>query len=334
MIMNRFSLIPLCLTFLAIVGACRRESSLRIEPDKRFVGKDIALITYDDSVTIASGRMANQALVLHPDLGPARGKPVLTQLIADGKVRAYFVLEPGEARLDTGAEVARGTRLNDLFARQMHQLDSVDNLDDIQAYMDYALSQYDEDRTGVASLFFLNEWIRFANSKQIDSLLVTAPESVKQSRRKEKGIKAARLRDATAPGSKFVDFEATQPNGKTARLSDFVGKGKPVIVDFWASWCPYCIKELPELKELYASYKERGVEIVGVAVRDEQADTQAAVGRHSIPWPVIYNAKRIPYGIYGFAGIPHHILIDGNGIILSRGENVKQLEKRLQQLLR
>ena len=110
--------------------------------------------------------------------------------------------------------------------------------------------------------------------------------------------------------------------------------GKYTLVDFWASWCPYCIKELPELRELYNKYKDSNLILVGVAVRDEEADTKTAVEKHGISWPVMYNTRRIPYDKYGIGGIPHHILIAPDGTIISRGESVKQLDTRLRSLLK
>lgn len=84
------------------------------------------------------------------------------------------------------------------------------------------------------------------------------------------------------------------------RLSSYVKPGKYTLVDFWASWCPYCIKELPDMKQLYADYADKGFEIVGVAVRDKTDDTAAMVAKHELTWPVIYNTQRVPYDIYGF----------------------------------
>ncbi len=74
------------------------------------------------------------------------------------------------------------------------------------------------------------------------------------------------------------------------------------------------------------------VEIVGVAVRDIPEDTRAMVAKQDIPWPILYNTERRPYGIYGFSGIPHHMLISPDGVIISRGENVSQLRSRLEKI--
>ncbi len=98
-------------------------------------------------------------------------------------------------------------------------------------------------------------------------------------------------------------------------------------------WCPYCIKEIPQLKEIHEKYSGKGVDIVGIAVRDKTEDTEASVAKHSIPWKVMYNAQRVPYDIYGFTGIPHLMLIGPDGRIIARGESAAQTAARLSALL-
>ncbi len=314
---------------LAIASCSRHENRLTVEMPDVADGTELAVVTYDDSVTLIKGVFAGAKVSLAV---PADAE-VLTQLMVDGRVKAFYVAEGGEAVVRAGSETATGTPVNDAFSRMVQQMDSVDNLDDLGLYTAFALEKYNENKDNALGLYAVNSWIRFADADAIDSLLKVAPQSIRDSKRKDKGIKSAALRKQTAPGSRYVDFAAVQPGGKTVRLSDMITPGKYVLVDFWASWCPYCIKELPQLKELNDKYASRGLQLIGVAVRDEEADTRAMVEKKQIPWAVMYNAKRIPYDIYGIAGIPHHILISPDGVIVSRGGSAKQLDARLEKLL-
>ena len=128
---------------------------------------------------------------------------------------------------------------------------------------------------------------------------------------------------ATGEGSMFMDFEVVQdpenPAASTVRLSDYVGRGKYVIVDFWASWCGPCREEVPYLKAVYQQYKGKRFDMLSVAVSDLPANSKAAAEQLGITWNQIVNAQRIPGEIYGIRYIPHIILFGPDGTILRRG---------------
>ena len=129
--------------------------------------------------------------------------------------------------------------------------------------------------------------------------------------------------------SEFVDF-AVEYNGKTTRLSDYVGRGKYVLVDFWASWCGPCRQEIPNLISLYEKYKDKEFLVLGVAVQDNPEASLKAIDEMQIPYPQILNTQKIATNLYGIDIIPETILFAPDGTILARGLHGEEIEQQLQ----
>lgn len=321
-----------CLIALLTLAGCSSESRIEVNRSAKYEGLDVNLATYGDSTILATGRITNGLVVFDYEQIDVE-RPQLAQLIINGRTRACLVIEDGVARIDTAAYSPTGTPLNDRFTALLATSDSIENLDNQSAYLTFVKQAYTDNKDNPIGEFFATELSRYCTAAQIDSLLTDNP-GLKTSKRIDKYRQAAVLRAATAPGARFTDFSARQPDGAMLALSNWAGKGIYTLVDFWASWCPYCIKEIPALRGLQTKYADKGLEIVGVAVRDKADDTRAAIQKYGISWPVIFNAERIPYDIYGFTGIPHLMLIGPDGVIISRGETPADLDKRLETLTR
>lgn len=137
----------------------------------------------------------------------------------------------------------------------------------------------------------------------------------------------------TAEGCKFVDFEVAQPDGHIAKLSDYAGNGKYCLVDFWASWCGPCKREIPNLKEVYAKFAPKGLNMVSVAVWDKVEESIDTAKAYGIQWNHIVDAQQLPTDIYAILGIPHIMLIGPDGTILKRDLRGKAIQEELEKYL-
>ena len=109
------------------------------------------------------------------------------------------------------------------------------------------------------------------------------------------------------------DFTLKDLEGKEVSLSDF--KGKWIILDFWGSWCPWCIKGFPELKEAYEKYAGK-LEIIGIDCNEGEAEWKAGVEKYQLPWINVYNPQGSTLlSEYGVQGFPTKAIIDPEGKI-------------------
>ena len=308
-----------------------------------------------DSVQIANGRFTLERAVAEDGL--------IAHLVIPRSYNLSFIPEDGIIKADLAASGATGTPLNDehtqkskyrkgLIEEARAKLKSIradKNLDDkakeeaqekvsdelyakIKPLAEADLKEHPNDAIGLIALQNLLG-MEDVNVAKAEALLQQAGDRLRAEESITKMVTRLRRVEATQAGAQFVDFEGVDDANKAVRLSDYVGKGHYVLVDFWASWCGPCRREIAHLKKVRDAYTDKGLVILGTVVWDEMEDHLKAMKELEITWPQIFN-KTEATELYGIAGIPQIILFDPAGKIVARdlrGEEInKLLDKALQ----
>ena len=208
-----------------------------------------------------------------------------------------------------------------------------------KAYMDYNTTILKKNLDNAVGVLALKEVYSNLEPEELDTYLnkLSAPLEGKDSSfvaYLKENVKASL---GTAVGKAFTDFSVEhvigvdakgEPIYETRHLSDYVGKGKVFLVDFWSPWCPPCKAELPNVKSVWEKYHGDKFDVLSVAVWEESRgmswrntiDTAAVYG---IQWNQINNGHQEPATLYGIQGIPHMVLFDAEGKIIARGDALR-----------
>ena len=289
---------------------------------------------------------------------------VLTCKAGEEAVGMDFFLENGQinVQLSADAHSATGTPNNDAYQTIRQQLNDLNKqlFATYESLSDSTLTdeQLESKRTDIEALgdkmeevskagiaqnitnavgvYLLKRNYYSMSVEELEPLVAQIPaeltdEAITQIKDKVEKLKA------TAVCQKFTDFEMQTPDGKTVKLSDYVGKGKVVLVDFWASWCGPCRREMPNLVEAYKKYRNKGFEIVGVSLDRDAEAWKDGIKKLDITWPQMSDLKYWDCEgakLYAVSSIPHTVLIDGEGTILARGLHGEELQKQIAEALK
>ena len=138
-------------------------------------------------------------------------------------------------------------------------------------------------------------------------------------------------------GQKFLDLEEADTDGNTHKLSEYVGQGKWVLVDFWASWCGPCKGEMPNVVAAYKKYHDKGFDIVGLSFDREKDPWVAAITEWEMPWIHLSDLKywnSTASDVYSVNSIPDNLLIDPEGTVVARGLRGEDLEAKLAEVIK
>lgn len=269
-----------------------------------------------------------------------------------------FFLENGNmtVRMENANNSVTGTPTNDIYQgirdkvsaqiRRMNEIENDKSLTEEQKedMMDEAEMAYDaafkegmaQNMTNPVGIYLFKEKYYENSLSENMALLRQIPEEYMSDLQLLGIQKQLEQQEKTDISKPFTDLTMHTPEGKTVKLSDYVGKGKPVLVDFWASWCAPCRQSMPELIKLYNEYKGK-FEIVGVSFDEDGEAWKRAIAKLELPWPQMSDLKgwkseaAMEYGIHS---IPHTLLINNEGVIIARELKGADLADKLAEILK
>ena len=327
-------------------------------PDSTFNGKTVYIFDRDKGQNIDSAVIENGAFTFTGQIDTA----VLCLTQVGRKYYTTFMLENGTIQLNMETpNSASGTPLNETFSSYIQEEKRISELfqnkmkeireqeqdkSKVQeltktyydneykpAYMAMLKEFIDKNQDNYIGAFALQNLSNFMNPEEMESIIAQSSAFIQSRNIIRKLSQRITNLKKTAVGQPFTDFTVETEDGKKVSLSDYVGKGNYVLVDFWASWCGPCRAETPILAEVYNQYKDKGFQVLGVATWDQPKDTKKAIEDLKITWPQILNAQNTPSELYGFNGIPHIILFGPDGTIVARDLRGDALKAKVKEMM-
>ena len=283
-------------------------------------GTDVYLIDSDRADTLAKTEVRDGRFSFAGNV-----KEPFYAYVGCGRTRVHMILEPGTFTVDIDERVASGGPMEDAymaFHRQFYQYKREQRAEKA-ALADSVVRANPDNLVGALAL----EDLAYVDTSLFMTLYRQMSDRMREFRLVRNAFKAIDLQNSTAPGRMFTDFTVVggHPDGSDVKLSDYVGRGKYILLDHWASWCGPCKAEMPYIKKTWESFAGQRFDVVSIAVSDKRADTEKALSQLDMPWHQILDAQKIPAEIYGVSAIPHLILFGPDGTILARGVRGKEI---------
>lgn len=295
----------------------------------------------DTTVAVTDGKFAVELPANKAIFAVLTTDGVRARFIPDGTPLTFTVKEDGTVEISSKAPSVSIQEKYKAYADAMAQFekDARARLEELgdeaedsvkeQVYNDYEAAvkecndkAFDANKDNIIGAMVLSTLQYDLTPAQVDSMLNLLDPSLAETQVVSKMRAAVDAKKNTAEGKMFTDFDIDG-----VKLSDYVGKGKYVLVDFWASWCGPCKREIPNIKNVYTKYAGDDFDVLSVAVWDQPQASVDTAKAYGVNWNEIINAQSVPTELYGIQGIPHIILFGPDGTIVKRdlrGEGIEE----------
>lgn len=220
----------------------------------------------------------------------------------------------------------RGTLSEDSLKIFMEQCDSLLK-NSIEHYVDTS-------KTYRAGTFFIRNYMfRSCSFDEVKSACEGLSDEVKASKEGKALLADFDKVMSVNVGGTPADFTLPDPEGNDLKLSQF--RGKILLLDFWASWCGPCRAEMPNVKDIYAKYHDKGLEILGVSLDESKDKWVDAIAKEELPWSHVSALKGWDCPVakqFNVTGIPRMYILDTDGKIIAQDLRGEELQAKMAEL--
>lgn len=365
---NAFLAVGVLLASLIGTSACTsggNASTYTVEgvvSDSSVNGKTIYMMRYDDNRRLDSAVVKDNRFTFTGSVDTAS----LCRIDVSRSEFANLILESGDITVDMkNYNQPSGTPLNDEFARISRSEDSLyqvmkdkyaeyeklyEDQKELSEQWDVFLEEQNKGRLEEGKVLFarhnddavgyyllLSSYFSSMSPEEQKALFLSAGPWLQSTRFVQEKLAKIENLEKTAEGSPYVDVKGKDVEGKDISLSDFVGKGNYVLVDFWASWCGPCRNFNPTLVKIYKKYHKLGFDIIGVSLDRDKDSWIEGIKEDGLTWTQVSDLKfwQSEVGqLYNVSFIPQNVFVDAEGNIIGRKVAEGDIETLLDEYLK
>ncbi|MDE5838669.1 MAG: TlpA family protein disulfide reductase [Paramuribaculum sp.] len=323
------------LASIALVASCcayAQHTTKLILPREKD-GAYVRLVNYDSNELIDSLPIENEAVIFPSNKYPEG----IVSLEADGFGAGIFILSDADILHNVKVEDVEGgvrrtwestggyndsvsafnNKIREIGKRYQTATGDEERNDILKNISSVIFQEINAHGNDILGAYYFNMGHGNLSLAEIESTLEKYP-ALGNYKRVQNILTRRRNQEAVKPGNKFKDFKVTY-DGVEHKLSDVVGHGDYVLLDFWASWCGPCRAAMPTMKKAYEKYKNQNLKILGITVWDEPEKSLEAAQKMELPWEIWVNGGDEPVNLYNITAVPTVILFGPDGTVLERG---------------